>query len=249
MPVAYATFNHYFVKKRVFMMSLTHIIKGVIITVYPILVNNLMNLYGFRGTLAILAAITSHTIVGMLAMHPIEWHYKLVKIPEFELKPRKSIWSLNRTLFSFNNFKSHRNLVMKKENNGIEVNVNEKNYIERKQNESSAEKREKIEFSMDLKCDTCDLNHTSGWYLKNTTVSIQIIPNLMLIFRQKVIDFFDLTLLKDVVYMNIVIGLTSVLFSDEMLFSLLPIYFKTLGISMVMHFHMEYIFCSPIFLK
>lgn len=48
--------------------------------VYPMLVQFLMDAYGFRGALAILTAINFHTIFGMLAMHPIEWHYRKVKI-------------------------------------------------------------------------------------------------------------------------------------------------------------------------
>lgn len=88
-PVGYTSFNNYFVKRRVFMMSVTQALKGIVITSHPILSNILMNMFGFRGTLAIIAALNAHAIFGMLAMHPVEWHMRTVKVPEVELKPRK----------------------------------------------------------------------------------------------------------------------------------------------------------------
>lgn len=87
-PVGYTSFNHYFVKRRVFMMSVTQAMKGIVITSHPILSNILMNTYGFHGTLAILAILNAHAIFGMLAMHPVDWHLKTVRVPEVELKPR-----------------------------------------------------------------------------------------------------------------------------------------------------------------
>lgn len=87
--VGYTNFNKYLIKKHFFMMSMTQALEDVLITLHPIFVNVTMNAYGFRGTMAIIAAVNSHSIVGMLAMHPIEWHYKVIKVPESELKPCK----------------------------------------------------------------------------------------------------------------------------------------------------------------
>lgn len=69
------------------MMSVAQSLIGVGTMVYPIVVQILMDAYGFRGTMAVLAAINAHAIFGMLVMHPIEWHYKYIKIPVDELKP------------------------------------------------------------------------------------------------------------------------------------------------------------------
>lgn len=93
-PVGYTSFNHYFVKKRVFAMSITSALKGIVIMLHPIISNILMNVYGFRGALAIIAAINANTIFGMLLMHPIKWHFKVIKVPERdEIKPRKPNYS------------------------------------------------------------------------------------------------------------------------------------------------------------
>lgn len=83
-PVGYTTFNHYFVKKRVLILSITQTIQCIGTTIFPILAQRLMDSYGFRGTVAIIAAINAHAIFGMLCMHPVEWHYKRIEIPAEE---------------------------------------------------------------------------------------------------------------------------------------------------------------------
>lgn len=91
---AYTTFNHYFVEKRVFMLSVAKSLMGVGVMMYPILVQALMDSFGFRGAMAILAAINAHAILGMVVMHPIKWHYKVIKIPIHETEPCKNFFLL-----------------------------------------------------------------------------------------------------------------------------------------------------------
>lgn len=98
LPVAYGTFNFYFVKKRDFAMYLAQTLKGVLIMLHPIMVVNLMNTFGFRYSMAIIAAVNANNIVGMLVMHPVEWHLKTVKTPIYELQPRK-LTKFHRELF------------------------------------------------------------------------------------------------------------------------------------------------------
>lgn len=52
-------------------------------------------------------------------------------------------------------------------------------------------------------------------------------------FRQKMIDFLDLTLLKDIIYLNMVVGITFTLYSDGTFYTLLPMYLFELGFSKV----------------
>lgn len=47
------------------------------------------------------------------------------------------------------------------------------------------------------------------------------------------VDFLDLTLLKDLVYVNIVIGTSFALYSDNSFFTLEPMYLFELGFSKV----------------
>lgn len=70
-PVFFSTFNQYFVRKRVFMMNVAQTLIGIGTMIYPMLVHYLMNSYGFRGAMAIIAAINAHTLFGMIVMHPM----------------------------------------------------------------------------------------------------------------------------------------------------------------------------------
>lgn len=88
-PVAYTTFNQYFIKRRVIMMGLTQAMKGIIITLYPILVNFLMKRFYFRWVLAVIAAVNMHAFLGMLVMHDVKYHYKVIRVPIDETKPCK----------------------------------------------------------------------------------------------------------------------------------------------------------------
>lgn len=94
-PVAYTTFNAYFVTRRVLMMSIAQALIGLGTMFYPILVQFLMDTYGFRGSIAVLAAINGHAVFGMLAMHPVQWHQKRVQVPvpdKEETKACKCLW-------------------------------------------------------------------------------------------------------------------------------------------------------------
>lgn len=82
MPVVFATFNSYFVERRVLMMSLAQTIIGLVTMIYPILIQKLLEMYGFRGTIALIAVINTHALVGMLLMHPVKWHMKIEKFVE-----------------------------------------------------------------------------------------------------------------------------------------------------------------------
>lgn len=90
MPVAFGKFNQYFTNRRVTIMSLTQAFAGVLAMGYPLFVAYLKETYGFRGGVAVIAAVNAHVIFAMLVMHPVEWHYKTIKIPILEKEePRK----------------------------------------------------------------------------------------------------------------------------------------------------------------
>lgn len=72
-------------------MSLAQTLIGVVTMIYPILVHFLMNKYGFRGAMAVIAALNAHVIFGMVIMHPLKWHCKVIRIPIDETKSRKSL--------------------------------------------------------------------------------------------------------------------------------------------------------------
>lgn len=103
MPVAFGKFNQYFTNQRVTIMSLTQAFTGVLTMVYPLFVAYLKETYGFRGAMAVIAAVNAHVILAMLVMHPVEWHYKTIKIPISEKEePCKYNNSQNQCFCSIN---------------------------------------------------------------------------------------------------------------------------------------------------
>lgn len=73
-PVAYTSFNSYFTMKKVLYLSLCKASIGLITMAYPLFIKFTMSEYGFRGTLAIICAISAHSIFGAVVLHPVEWH-------------------------------------------------------------------------------------------------------------------------------------------------------------------------------
>lgn len=76
---------------------------------------------------------------------------------------------------------------------------------------------------------------SSAEYISIIKYKLNIAINYILFHwnRQKVLDFFDLTTLKDLVYINIALGISLVLFADGYFFTLQPMYLYTLGFTEV----------------
>nr|XP_012228844.1 PREDICTED: monocarboxylate transporter 9 [Linepithema humile]XP_012228845.1 PREDICTED: monocarboxylate transporter 9 [Linepithema humile] len=72
--VCNTVFNSYFVKKRTKVMSASQVIIAFGGIIFPYLTGKMMTTYGFRGTTAILGALSLNGVVGMMLMHPVEWH-------------------------------------------------------------------------------------------------------------------------------------------------------------------------------
>lgn len=73
------------------MMGLAQTMLGMGSMAFPLVVEQLMNRYGYRGCMAIIAALNGHALVGMMTMHPIEWHKKTIEIDEDEEKLQNEI--------------------------------------------------------------------------------------------------------------------------------------------------------------
>ncbi|KAG4068762.1 hypothetical protein HA402_002453 [Bradysia odoriphaga] len=73
---SYSTFNAYFVKRRIMMMSFAQTLFGLGSMAYPLFVQYFMEEFGYRGFMAIRAGVHGNVIFGMLVMHPVEWHYE-----------------------------------------------------------------------------------------------------------------------------------------------------------------------------
>lgn len=79
-PAAFTSFNHYFVRRRTFAMAVTQMIIGVAAMVVPLVIQKLLEEYGFRGTQAIIAAFSLHAMLGMVVLQPVKYHVKKKKL-------------------------------------------------------------------------------------------------------------------------------------------------------------------------
>ncbi|XP_055912908.1 monocarboxylate transporter 7 [Eupeodes corollae] len=182
-PASYTCFNSYFVKKRVMMMAFSQTVIGVGTMCYPVVIQKLNELYGFRGSLLILAAINSHAILGMLIMQPVEWHMKKIVV-----------------------------------NNDIER--------DRSEPLMNAEERGSRQ-SMHLRPHE-NLSSRMGSYISlgtwNGPIGVSAESVKKRSYWQCIEDFLDLSLLKDPIYLNIVLGMSFALYSDLAFFTLQPMY-------------------------
>ncbi|XP_053621068.1 monocarboxylate transporter 13-like [Plodia interpunctella] len=83
-------FNEYFVKKRFFAMGVVQTFTAIFTMGIPILLNTTLNLYGYRGTLMIISALTMNLFVAIVLMQPVKWHMKLIEAPH-ETEEAKSL--------------------------------------------------------------------------------------------------------------------------------------------------------------
>lgn len=76
LPAMYTTFNQYFVKRQIMMFGIISTLTGVVSVFMPTFIEMLMHEYGFRGCMAILAALNLHVLLGMIALLPVDWWNK-----------------------------------------------------------------------------------------------------------------------------------------------------------------------------
>ncbi|XP_001869607.2 monocarboxylate transporter 9 [Culex quinquefasciatus] len=190
-PVSYTTFNAYFVEKRVVMMSVSQTLIGLGTMFYPIFIQKTMEAYGFRGCMAVLAAVNSHTLVAMMVMHPVEWHMRLVPVEpeEQQMAPEK---------------------------------------IVREKPDRSDENLSHVSKGLGSRRASSipGLGNWSGPVVVSDSTERDKQPATK---WQVLIDFLDLTLLKDPIYVNIVLGISFALYSDLAFFTLQPMYLFMIG--------------------
>lgn len=66
----------------------------------PALLRGCLNMYGFRGTVALLAALSLNSVPAMASLQPVKWHMKKQKVRAIEMENgvRKSKDDLRRSI-------------------------------------------------------------------------------------------------------------------------------------------------------
>lgn len=79
-PAALTSFNHYFFRRRTFAMGVTQVITGIGCMILPIILQKLMEIYGFRGTQMIISAISLHSLLCAAVQTPAALHMRRKKV-------------------------------------------------------------------------------------------------------------------------------------------------------------------------
>ncbi|XP_026486600.1 monocarboxylate transporter 9-like [Vanessa tameamea] len=244
-PVSYTSFNSYFTRKKVLYLSLCKASIGLITMVYPLFIKFTITEYGFRGTLAILCAISAHSIFGALVMQPVQWHMvkRMKSCEKIILIPPTPASEDNDNKFDF--LKS--NNIASQDTKSVQ-NIYTKTY-EDDQKESGLLFIPKLTDSRrlsipvvlipsDARTDS-KFNSSDNVYLENLfkAASVSSLGNFgnivvepMPIIKNKegkwqtIAEYLDLTLLKDFVYDNIIFGMSMTFFADLTFFTLEPLF-------------------------
>lgn len=78
-PAALTSFNHYFCRRRTFAMGVTQVIAGIGSMILPIILQKVIEEYGFRGTQVIISAISLNSLICAAAQQPVEKRFKRTK--------------------------------------------------------------------------------------------------------------------------------------------------------------------------
>ncbi|XP_065365079.1 monocarboxylate transporter 9 [Calliphora vicina] len=246
-PTSYTTFNNYFVKKRIMWMSFAQSLIGVGSMFYPVLMQKLLETYGFRGCLMVLAAINSHAVLGMLLMQPVEWHMRKVDIEDEEIQEIDNTLELN-VVTPKKRSVEHDNSPAEEISNSHEDDSDHLSPLMYNRKSSQKLSREMLE-KISSRCSSItslgnwtgpivvsdaspEMSNVIGSRRPSTIVPAQECQSCGKDERsmcQIIVDFLDLTLLKKPIYVNIVLGISFALYSDIAFFTLQPLYMFELG--------------------
>ncbi|CAD7091336.1 unnamed protein product [Hermetia illucens] len=214
-PIVFSSFNQYFVERRAFMASATQIFIGLGKVGAPLGVQYLLDNYGFRGCLAILAAVNCHSILGMLVMHPVEWHMKKVLIIDEEDEKEST-------------------------KPGHEESPNGKSEDDQQLKPLMVEHEEKshMKTSPSLRPSAANSRRDSLISAAEWGGSVIISEALEREAKQPkkwkfVRSLLDLTLIEDPIYMNLVVGIVFTFYSDLAFSAFQPLYLFEIDYSQV----------------
>ncbi|CAD7091335.1 unnamed protein product [Hermetia illucens] len=214
-PIMFSTFNHYFVTRRAMMMSVTQSIIGVGHMFVPIVIEHLLDKYGFRGCVALITAFSGNCILGMLVMHPVEWHMKKVPITEEDESNQEEGEKHEIGKAVKGRIKDEDSHQLKP----LIAEMKDKGHMKSIVSLRRAKLADSVSNSR-----RSSLASYSNW-TGSVIITEAIEPQPKTTGKWKlIVDFLDLSLLKQPVYVNIVLGITLAFYADLSFFSFQPLY-------------------------
>ncbi|XP_044727832.1 monocarboxylate transporter 7-like [Chrysoperla carnea] len=218
LPCVLTSFNSYFNKRRAFMNSLAHLGLCPLYIALPVCFQYSLENYGFRGTVAILCAFEANMFIAAIVLSPVEKHaqkeYELVTVAvngkNIEKETKTNDGDLekteNETQLSVENTENETKVhdenlenepKVNDENTGIEIKVfDESSKLTEDTNNSIINPREN---------EIAPNNDQSGIW-------------------QQIIHMFDLTLLHEWKFINLVIGMAMFFYLDLNFLTLSPMF-------------------------
>ncbi|XP_022901449.2 monocarboxylate transporter 14-like [Onthophagus taurus] len=231
-PVA---LNTYFFKKRSKAAGYTLTIAGFGSVLMPQLISFLVYMYGVRGAVLVLGAITGNTFISAILLQPVKWHMKEIE----EVDDNNYIDEKK----DFNGLSSRRNSVNVEIDTffGIDTPLGSlMSLVEKEKLHSSPnDSRQKHSLSKskqslaNLKIQNIDelneeeeplrlISNGDKVYNPEQTIEKKKKSSLLKRIGKNIVDTFDLELLKDPIYVNIMLGMSLAVFADLSFSLLIP---------------------------
>ncbi|XP_063223908.1 monocarboxylate transporter 9-like isoform X1 [Bacillus rossius redtenbacheri] len=222
---SFTAMNTYFIRRRNFAMGLAQILIGLGCMLYPLLISLLYSRYGFRGTQAVLTALVLHSLPAMATFQPVRWHMPAGRrgstrpaegpVEQAAGEPPPAGPGETERLLD----QQSPALV----ENGEASPAKRRRSVadERGRNHSLASVD-----SMPVSLAAVLGHRGSGAPLRPAGAKTPARATAL----EKMVDFFDLKLLLDPVYVSISVGLSVAMVADMSFFSLLPVYLAHLGV-------------------
>ncbi|CAH0561109.1 unnamed protein product [Brassicogethes aeneus] len=206
LPAVYSSLNTYFEKRINVMMGLCQSFMAAMNIVVPIMAKLCMDTYGFRASVALLAALSLNCLPGVLSLQPVKRHLKKIPILEHIENKYLRIDDVKTKSVSLNDLatKDQMQPLMEEGLNESNIRLYQK-YLATKPRPSIASLGERF-LSISS---TGEMERTLSKYTLNTEDQ----P------KQKL---FDLSLFKDPKFINISIGMSLSFTSDLAFISILP---------------------------
>ncbi|XP_058985802.1 monocarboxylate transporter 9-like [Musca domestica] len=242
--------NTYFKTKRRKATGFSWTITGLGFVVFPQLTILMFSLYVVQGTISIYSAIMLHAFMCSLTLQPVLWHSpKTKKVPM--IAPQETHGDNENLKCSYCRNQEEDKTLEISEKNDWRPSNNYKNSDNGKESHKLLKRREEAFPNAQSKCDiysksgndihlhcTCTeekllLEKTPGNLPKTTSETEEVEeitpqrkrPSLM----QKIIEFFDLDLLKDFTFVNLALGMAIMMFGDMNFTVLTPFILNSFG--------------------
>ncbi|KAJ8925760.1 hypothetical protein NQ315_009608 [Exocentrus adspersus] len=208
-PASFSAFNTYFSKKMNLMMGIAQAVMVLAAIVFPPVTAVLMEYCGFRGTITALAVLSLLNFPAMGVLQPVKWHMKRVPVEDVVIKdPEMQLEFKSKSL---------NEEVLRKQ---IQPLLSKESEVAEDESKSSLTPRGKT--ASKPRFSVVSLGDRAMSVISDTEVEEKL---------RSFSKYLDLSLLKDVKYLNISIGVSLSFTSDVAFISIIPLILINAGFS------------------